>query len=229
MAGKIVYGGTMESQLDFFHQDTGIVELESKPNLLVLKPGEKGYVVDDLAPIFVLADAKMPEQKYVLLFGADRLRTDMQDKLLKVLEDSNIFFYLFCSKDAVLLATVRSRLSSAYLDTQSMEEDRANQIFGSIQRRGDLFEYLGLTEKDIKLDIAYQEFIRCVEQLFISLFEFLDGIVPSNNSDVVRNMSQCWGSQAEVAVLIFLCEDESDYTNYTKDDFFLFISKLARE
>ena len=235
MAGYLLTGGNSDCHWDFVLQrtDCSRQDLERYGFGLVLElpQGQSQYTVADMEPLLQFSVDSMEHEKYCVISDASLMTEVVQNKLLKLLEDSNIQFYLFAVNPSKILPTVRSRLIVINMDGENCEGERVNRLFSELPSRKELFYRLHMAkEKDQEhafFGMNVPLFISEVENLFLLLIGYLSWGECSDKEEILKGMSKLWQTPDMAVRACGICEKHQGKANYTKDDLFVFIAELV--
>lgn len=200
--GAIVYGPA-DHAWDYINKNFNI----DKKRCFILEREDmsKDYKVSDLTPLGTYVSDDTNFQKACIIPEAERLSETVQNKLLKVIEDSDTDFYLLASSADNLLPTIKSRLCQFYVE----KDDTGFPYFSSLATRIELFEKYPVTKKEFVQPMPVYSFIRKTEDTFLKAYLQPDLI------------SRLW-NEKEIERVCSVCEDFLKKSYLTKDDLFAF-------
>lgn len=136
MRSFLIVGGSSEERIKKFEEisKTGFNHQENNPDFLHIFPEEKDSIlINQIREAQKLISLKpfTGDNIIVIITEADKLTTDAQSALLKILEDTppSVYFYLLCSYSANLLPTVLSRVRIINLKTDLTATENSEEIY----------------------------------------------------------------------------------------------------
>lgn len=219
MGGFIVTG---ENPWEHIERVSGMTKKEFERGTghsLLLRPAEgKNYRVEDLETLFVFAadTLNLRLSRYCVIENAEFLTEIVQNKLLKILEDGDIIFFLIAPDSSVFLDTVRSRLIT--ITGSSRRKVSQLEQFRGLNRRTDLFFRLHLMEKDNEnafFSMSMPDFLLGVQQMFLGSL-----------TEDSMNLGKLWSAEARISI-ISICGKYLSLSSLTKEDLFNFIAHIC--
>lgn len=218
MGGYIVTG---DHPWDYIERISGMKRQEFEKGTghsLLLTPDGNKYCVDDIEVLFTFA-ADAPDlntRRYCIIDKAEYLTEIIQNKLLKILEDGSILFFLIAPDNRSFLATIKSRLIT--VSTGSQVTVSQLEQFRNLNERRDLFFRLHLLEKDEEnsfFSMSMPDFLLGVERLFLE----------SLSNDIMA-LGRLWTEEERIEILS-LCERYLAFPFLTKEDLFNFVAHIC--
>ena len=201
--GAIFYTSDKEAAWVFLSEH---YKVDRKRCLILEREDDREYKVADLHSLTEYSADLTEFQKVCIIPDADFLSEIVQNKLLKLIEDSDVDFYLFSSSADQLLPTIKSRLCQFYI-----ENGQANfSYFSGLTGRREILGRVPVHKKEYKMPLSAVDFIRNTEEVFLSAY-----IHP-------ENVSGLW-SEDEIYEVCSICEEYEKKPLLTKDDLFSFL------
>lgn len=235
MAGYLLTGGNNDCYWDFVLQQTDCSKQDLERHgfglVLELEKEQNQYVVANMEPLMQFSVDSMGHDKYCVITDADFMSDVVQNKLLKLLEDSDIMFFLFAVNPSRILPTVRSRLMTVNMAVVGNGRKRVEELFAGLADRKELFYRMHMAkEKDTEhafFGMNVPVFISEVENLFLLLIGYLSWGESSGKEDILKGMSRLWQTPEQAVKACDVCEKHQKKANYTKDDLFVFVAELV--
>ncbi len=222
----------------------GAACLETHPDFLRIKPeGKSSLGVNEIVPILSKAQLQpaVSDRQVVIVEGFDRMTVQAQNKLLKLIEESELLVIGVASEDK-MLPTIKSRMRVITYSPMSLPQFKecCDEGEGIIPRyfasKGDPYADVDGEVLDIFIRIE-----KCVEKNALTqLFEILSlagekdtgnfynvhrNSLPSLISLIGKLLADKGDSRG-----VELCKVNRERcagSSYTNNDFFLFVSELA--
>jgi len=136
MRSFLIVGGSSEERIKKFEEFSNIRfnHQENNPDFLHIFPEEKDSIsINQIREVqkLILLKPFTGDSINIIISEADKLTTDAQSALLKILEEtpSSVFFYLLCPNSANLLPTILSRVQIINLTTDLASTENNEEIF----------------------------------------------------------------------------------------------------
>lgn len=230
MAGYLIIGGSKESvEQTIERYAVPLSEIRTSGYGLVLSKESKQYTVSDLAPLHDFILEACPHERYCIIPDADTLTPVVQNKLLKMLEDSSVVFFLIAKSGTSFLPTVKSRLITLQLPEPCMYS--FTHLFQGLNSRKELFTRMHLEkEKDpqhIFNTIEPTRFFMETEELFLRAIGYMEWKEACENEELLKSITSLWTTSESLSNVCNICESYAKKTDITKDDFFVFAAEIT--
>lgn len=198
--------------------------LAMKSDVLIISPNEKGKIlVEDIQEIYRVSSLATGSEKgrCCILLGFSQATETVQNKLLKVLEDGSMHFFIAASSARYLLDTVKSRC--VFEDASFSEQEQQEQYlapFKSLKNKGQLLSNLHLSKDKDPLNF-YEVNKGDIKNAFLQWKRFLYTTFETN-SHPIREMF----GDASIVVFLEDLDNAVASENFTKDDFFYMVAKF---
>lgn len=234
MAGYLIIGGSMKEAWETVEQYAVPKEemLHSGYGLILSKEENgKQYTVRDMDRLIGFTAEAVSHEKYCVIPEAHLLSSIVQNKLLKLLEDSTICFFLLADSEYQIIPTVKSRLICIRLNQDIKETSKQIQtLFINLEKRIDLFERMHLKEKDTKhmfYGMNVPAFFSVVEDLFLTALGYMLWNETGQDKRILTSLTTLWNSQEDLIGVCRICEEYLKKKHITKDDIFIFVTEIV--